>query len=107
MAPRRAERIQQTQSSRPSLRLIEDDLLVRYRFRDEHGHLTTGTNDILSGADWADWADDGSLLSTRGGRVYRHRLREYVEPFDLTSPPIADVTDHVFETVAPSEEALR
>lgn len=60
----------------------------------------------LTGVDWADWAQDGSLLVGKTGCLFRYRGNP-VGGLDSTGVLVADLRAQVFERVVPPEAALR
>ena len=82
----------------------------RYRLV-EHANIGTSTSipniQDLGQLDWADWDQDGSLLYSENGCLYRVSAPRLVKDALQESTLIADFCDDVFKNILPPSEARR
>ena len=80
--------------------------VYRYRLvRRSTASIGAPAAEDLGRLDWADWDHDGSLLSSKDGRLYRRRIPASARQGDATSFLVADLCDQKFENIPPSDEA--
>ena len=85
-------------------RTIHDYKMVDEQ-RDARANLYNPVETQLGQLDWADWDDDGSLLFSKDGCLYRQSERDLFGKRDPTITLIADLRAQEFENIPPSPRA--